>query len=128
VARRFVRDEPQLIVNVTNDAWFRDSEGADQHLANAIFRAIELRRPLIRTANTGVTAVIDPLGRVTHQLPRLQEGVLLASIPLPTTGGLTFYARHGDLFAQSLLGLVLLATLHAAWRARQHPRSPHPTP
>ena len=128
VARRFVRDEPQLIVNVTNDAWFRDSEGADQHLANAIFRAIELRRPLIRTANTGVTAVIDPLGRVTHQLPRLQEGVLLASIPLPTTGGLTFYARHGDIFAQSLLGLVLLATLHAVWRARQHQRSPRPTP
>lgn len=127
VARRFVRPEPQIIVNVTNDAWFHDSEGADQHLANARFRAIELRRPMIRAANTGVTAVIDTLGRVTHQIPRLQEGHLKAPLPYPSHRGLTLYARVGDLFSQFLLALAAAAALRTTWsrfrsRATWHAR------
>jgi len=109
VARRFARNEPQIIINVTNDAWFQDSAGADQHLANARFRAIELRRPMLRAANTGVTAVIDPLGRVTARLPRLHEGMLKTSIPRPTIKGQTLYVRCGDLFSQLMLGLAGLA-------------------
>lgn len=123
VARRFARPEPQLLVNVTNDAWFLDSEGADQHLANARFRAIELRRPMVRAANTGVTAVIDPLGRVTHQLPRLQEGQLKATFPQPTHRTLTVYARVGDLFSVSMLGLAAAATLPAIWQRISRRRS-----
>jgi apolipoprotein N-acyltransferase len=110
VARRFARPEPQIIVNVTNDAWFRDSAGADQHLANAVFRSIELRRPMIRAANTGVTAVIDPLGQITHRLPRLQEGQLKATVPFPSLAEKTLYARIGDFFSISLLACSLLAT------------------
>src|SRR5690606_33109703 len=68
VARHGVRAAPQLMVNVTNDGWFLDSEAADQHMANAVLRCIELRRPLARAANTGVTAVVDVRGRTTHAL------------------------------------------------------------
>lgn len=118
VARRFARDEPQLIVNVTNDAWFQDSAGADQHLANAVFRSIELRRPMIRAANTGVTAVVDPLGRITHRLPRLQEGQLKASVPRPTTGGRTLYARVGDAFSVLMLALAGAAVVSRPWVQR----------
>ena len=117
VARRFARAEPQLIVNVTNDAWFEDSAGADQHLANAVFRSIELRRPMVRAANTGVTAVIDPLGRVTHRLPRLQEGQLKATVARPEFAEKTLYARIGDAFSVALLALAIIAIGHA-WQAR----------
>jgi apolipoprotein N-acyltransferase len=115
VARRFARPEPQFLVNVTNDAWFLDSAGADQHLANAVFRTIELRRPMLRSANTGVTAVIDPLGRITHRLPRLQSAQLTATIPTPNDATTTLYARFGDAFSIALLGLAAtMAALTAA--------------
>jgi len=119
VARRFARPEPQLIVNVTNDAWFKDSAGADQHLANAVFRSIELRRPMVRAANTGVTAVIDERGHVTHRLPRLREGQLKATIARPHASKITLYARIGDAFSVTMLLLATLATVLAG-------RSPRP--
>ena len=62
LTRKFVRTEPQLIINVTNDGWFKDSEAARQHMANAKFRAIELRRPMVRSANTGVSGIISTTG------------------------------------------------------------------
>lgn len=120
VARKAVRAAPQIMINVTNDAWFLDSEAADQHLANAVFRCIELRRPLARSANTGVTAVVDTCGRITHALPRLEEGVLRASVPVPAAHPsgqgepvVTFYARYGDVFSWGLLALTGGAI---AWR------------
>lgn len=66
LVRKFVRGGPQIIVNVTNDGWFKESVGAEQHFANARFRAIELRRPLLRCANTGVSAAVNPLGLTGH--------------------------------------------------------------
>ncbi len=108
VARRFVRAEPQVIVNVTNDAWYLDSEGADQHLTNARLRTIELRRPMIRSANTGVTCVIDAAGRLTSKLPRMEEGVLAATVDVPTGGALTVYSRVGELFSILLLAAAVL--------------------
>ncbi len=125
VARRFARPEPQLIVNVTNDAWFKDSAGADQHLANAVFRSIELRRPMVRAANTGVTAVIDELGRITHRLPRLREGQLKTTIAQPTVSKSTLYARFGDSFSVALLALAALSPLITR---RPPPRETPPNP
>jgi apolipoprotein N-acyltransferase len=117
VARKFARPGRQLIINVTNDAWFRDSEGAEQHLANAVLRCVELRRPMVRAANTGVTAVIDAGGHVVARLPRLSPGRLAAAVPMVGPDApLTFYARHGDLFAQAL---GLAGALVAGWRWRQ---------
>jgi len=74
-------DRPDLLVNITNDAWFGDSAGPRQHLAAARLRTVEEGLPMLRAANTGISAVIDPLGRVTAALGLDRSGVLLAAVP-----------------------------------------------
>lgn len=114
--RKFVRRGPQLIVNVTNDGWFKESPGAAQHFANARFRAIELRRPMLRCANTGVSAAltatgltVHPDGGATQELrddegSHLTRGHLLAEIDIPKHPPLTLYAVIGD---WGVIGLAL---------------------
>jgi apolipoprotein N-acyltransferase len=94
----------QWLLNVTNDAWFGDSPGPFQHLVQAQFRAIESGLPMVRVANTGITAVFDGYGRMVGELKLGTEGSLDALLPqaLPPTP----YARWGD----ALFFLVLLAT------------------
>jgi apolipoprotein N-acyltransferase len=104
------RDErPAWIVNVTNDGWFGDSAGPYQHLQQARLRAIEEGLPIVRAANTGVSAVIDPLGRMVAQLGLGTEGVLDAS--LPSAIGPTIYSRTGDIPAAVLAVLALAIAL-----------------
>lgn len=100
---------PDWILQITNDAWFGTLTGPYQHLAQARFRAIEQGLPLVRVANTGITAMIDARGRVVAALPRGEAGYLDASLPgaLPET----VYARWGEVPV-----LVLLAGL-ALWLA-----------
>jgi apolipoprotein N-acyltransferase len=74
---------PDAILNVTNDAWFGQTPGPYQHLAQARLRAVEEALPLVRAANTGISAVIDPYGRIVASLPLGSEGVLDANLPLP---------------------------------------------
>lgn len=98
------------LLNVTNDAWFGRSAGPHQHFASARLRAIEQGLPLVRAANTGISAVVDPYGRVIAQLALGHEGVL--DSPLPAALPLTPYARLGDLslliLLVSVVGLILL--------------------
>jgi apolipoprotein N-acyltransferase len=89
------KDRPGWIVNVTNDGWFGMSTGPYQHLQQARLRAIELGLPIVRAANTGISAVIDPFGRLVARLGLGIEGVLDSS--LPTAIAPTAYARHGDI-------------------------------
>lgn len=121
LAREFVRDAPQLLVNCTNDGWFLHSAENEQHLATARFRCIELRRPMARAANTGVTCFIGTDGRIRTE-DRLAhartgnvfvEGVLSREILLEKNPPRTFYARHGDVFSVAMLSLSALAM---AWR------------
>jgi apolipoprotein N-acyltransferase len=113
-----------LLVDVTNDGWFERSGGSHQHLANAIFRCVETRRPMIRAANTGVTCFINQFGRVTQMLrddtgSTFTEGVLAGEIKVPTEQELTFYARHGELFAKACAGVTAIAMLVIfAWRRK----------
>ncbi|WP_373320001.1 MULTISPECIES: apolipoprotein N-acyltransferase [Methylobacterium] len=103
--------EPGLILNVTNDAWFGDTPGPRQHLAQAALRAVEEGLPLVRDANTGISAVVDPYGRVTARLPLNTEDVLDADLPAAIPGR-TLYARLGDApFAGLLAATFLLAAL-----------------
>ncbi|VTU37369.1 Apolipoprotein N-acyltransferase [Variovorax sp. PBL-H6] len=81
---------PTILLNVSNIAWFGDTVAIDQHLAISRMRALEFQRPMVRATNTGATAVIDHRGRVTHALPRLTRGVLVASVE--GRAGLTPYA------------------------------------
>ena len=123
LTRRFVLKGAQFLVNITNDGWFQKSQGAEQHLANAVFRAVENRRPLLRVANTGVTALIDPLGRITHSLRGADgspfiEGVLSDTMQIPPADARrTFYTRHGEVFSMACAWLSA-ATLLLAWRRR----------
>jgi apolipoprotein N-acyltransferase len=114
LVRQFVLKGANLLVDMTNDAWFLQSAGSRQHLANAIFRCVETRRPMVRAANTGVTCFVNEFGRVTQILQdepgsTFTEGVLIGEIKVPIGGELTFYARHGELFAKLCAGITLIA-------------------
>ena len=116
LTRRFVQKGANLLVNVTNDGWFLHSAGAQQHLANAIFRCVEMRRPLVRAANTGVTCFVNEFGRVTQTLvdengSQFTDGVLTGDVMVPTERTLTFYAQHGEVFAQCCAGISLFGVI-----------------
>ncbi len=110
LARRAARAGATLLINQTNDSWFDPDCGSVQHLANAVFRCVETRLPMLRCANTGITCSIDPLGRVTQTLaPRTQGFQIVETVPADPERPSTFYVRFGDLFAQAcLLGSVAL--------------------
>ncbi|GBQ39591.1 Apolipoprotein N-acyltransferase [Acidocella aminolytica 101 = DSM 11237] len=86
-------DRPDWIVNVTDDAWFGNTAGPRQHFADARLRAVEEGLPLVRNANSGISAVIDPFGRVVASMPLNYQGVLVANLPNPQP--VTVYARWG---------------------------------
>ena len=94
------------LLNLTNDGWFGLSSGPYQHFEQARLRAIEQGLPLVRAANTGISAVVDPLGRIVGSLPLGTEGLLDA--PLPKAIAPTVYARFGDRFAGLALAVALV--------------------
>jgi apolipoprotein N-acyltransferase len=95
--RRFARNRAQVFVNLSNDGWYGDSGAYAQHLNQTRMRAIENNRWILSAANTGVTASIDPWGRVAARIPRKERTALVA--PYTLTSVTTFYTRHGDWFA-----------------------------
>ena len=118
LARRFVAETgANLLVNLTNDAWFGDSAAPRQHARLAQWRAIETRRYLVRVTNTGLTSVIDPKGEMLSKLPLFSAAVLTANVAL--LEGETLYVRFGDWFAWLLRGASLIVLLaHLGWRLR----------
>lgn len=96
----------QLLVNVSNDAWFGRIGYPDMHLDHAILRAVEMRSAVVRGANTGISAVIDPAGRIVESLPAFTEGTLRAEVAAASEPPL--YARTGD--APLVIALVMVAT------------------
>ena len=97
---------PAWIFNATNDGWYGISFGPYQHMAMAQTRAIEEGLPLVRAANTGISAVIDPMGRILKQLDLGQEGVVDHDLPMALSP--TFYALFGVKIPLSLAGIFLL--------------------
>ena len=112
--RQFARLGAEVLVNVSDDGWYGDTSAPWQHLNMARMRAIENRRWLLRSTNNGVTAVIDPYGRVRQSIPRHQADALPAGYGF--RNDLTFYTAHGDVFALAcaILGLGLVG-----WSARK---------
>jgi len=111
---------PDWMVNVTNDGWFDISSGPYQHLQEARIRAVEQGLPLVRAANTGISAVIDPLGRIVDALPLGSEGLL--NTRLPRSVDSPVYARVGDVPAAMILSIALLAVI----RRRLQPNTSRP--
>jgi apolipoprotein N-acyltransferase len=99
-------DRPGWIVNLTNDGWFGVSTGPYQHLQQARLRAVEQGLPVVRAANTGISAVIDPLGRIVARLGLGVEGVLDSNLPAAIAP--TIYARFGDIPAAIIVAAALI--------------------
>lgn len=124
LVRRAARQLPHLLVNLTNDAWFGKSAGAEQHLENARFRSIETRLPLVRATNDGVTAWIHPRGMImakvmdeegkTHQAP----GFISADLDLSEPRA-TFYTTWGDWLVWVCLGILSLGLVEEARGGRR---------
>lgn len=108
--RRHVLAGADFLVNITNDAWFGNSAAPYQHLSMAILRAVENGVYLVRAANTGVSALVEPTGRVVKQSDLFVEAVLSGTFTPGSAG--TFYTRTGDVFAWAcgLISVLLLAT------------------
>lgn len=108
-------ERPNFLLLITNDAWFGNYSGPYQHLAQAQMRAIEQGLPMIRAANTGISAMIDPLGRITHALALGEAGFIDAPLPAPLPP--TLYSRTGDLpLFVLLLALMLGCVLWVSHR------------
>jgi apolipoprotein N-acyltransferase len=105
--REFVKGGANLLVNISNDGYFGHSAAREQHLEIARMRAVENRRWLIRSTNDGITAVIDPAGRVDERLPMYQEST--ASMHFAFRDGTTVYTDHGDWFAWGCLVAAMIA-------------------
>jgi len=97
---------PSLILNVTNDAWFGRTPGPYQHFAQARLRAVEEGLPLVRAANTGISAVVDPFGRITGQIPLGVEGTMDASLPVAQPA--TLYSHSGRFSLTATLAICLM--------------------
>ena len=116
LVRQFSNAGADVLVNLSNDGYFGHSDAREQHLMLVRMRAVENRRFIIRSTNDGITASIDPSGRVLKLLPPYQ--VLGALLPYGVVSETTFYARHGDWFAWTCLILGVGTALFNLWRER----------
>jgi apolipoprotein N-acyltransferase len=115
--RQFAQQGAEVLVNISDDGWYGDTSAPWQHLNMLRMRAIENRRWILRATNTGVTAVIDPYGRVRQSIPRHQTDALPAQFGF--RDDVTFYTAHGDVFgwvcailSLGIVGLSLRPALH----------------
>ena len=117
--RQFADNGAQVFVNISNDGWYGDSGAYAQHLNQTRMRAIENSRWLLSATDTGVTASIDPWGRVVARIPRKERATLVA--PYALTSVTTFYTRHGDWFAYgcAIISIGALITRFAFSRKQQ---------
>ncbi len=115
LVRKFYAKDGDFMVNITNDAWFGKTAGPYQHFSMAVFRAIENRKPVLRSANTGISGFIDSNGRISAKTELFQRLVLSEEIKTDNT--LSVYSRYGDLFVYFciVIFIVLLINLKS-WR------------
>jgi apolipoprotein N-acyltransferase len=108
LVRQFVAGGSEMLTTITNDAWFGETSAPYQHFEQASMRAIEEGRYLVRAANTGISGIVDPYGRVLERTSIFQSAVLVGEARFLTAS--TFYARHGDVlaYASVLVSLVLV--------------------
>jgi apolipoprotein N-acyltransferase len=115
LARRQIANGADVLLTITNDAWFEGTSAPEQHLAQARLRAIEGERYLLRAATTGISAFIDPTGRLVETIPMGRDGIIYAKFQPRTSR--TPYVRLGDWFAWASVLVVLIGLIYA----RRHP-------
>jgi apolipoprotein N-acyltransferase len=119
LVRRLVPPGPGVLVNISDDGWYGRSGARFQHLNMARFRAIENHRYLLRATNDGITAVIDPYGRIVARAPQYRQTVLAAHFSYESNR--TFYTAHGDVFAWGCVGVCIIlfgVTVGSGFRTR----------
>jgi apolipoprotein N-acyltransferase len=109
--RHFAKNGAQVLVNISDDGWYGDTSAPWQHFNMARMRAIENRRWILRATNTGVTAAVDPLGRVTQSAPR--HVLTSLAVRYGYRSDVTFYSRYGDVFAILCAIIAIVAALLA---------------
>jgi apolipoprotein N-acyltransferase len=110
ICREFIRNNASFLINISNDSWSDTKSALYQHIGAARFRAIETRKPLLRSCNAGLTCIVDPSGAILSSIPLFEAGYLLAEAPLAGSSLVTLYTLFGDYFPY-LLTLFLLALL-----------------
>ena len=111
LVRRTVLAGSRLLTTITNDAWYGQSSAPYQHFEQASMRAIEEGRYLVRSANTGISGIVDPYGRVVRQSALFETAVLVGDVRL--LEGLTVYGRIGDLLAYLCVAITAAAAMAA---------------
>ncbi|MBI3398494.1 MAG: apolipoprotein N-acyltransferase [Deltaproteobacteria bacterium] len=107
LARGFIKEGAGFLVNITNDAWFGRASAPYQHFSQAIFRAVENKAYLVRAANTGISGVIDPVGRVKLKSGIFMRETLTVDVKIKDAQLFTFYSRYGDIFAIGCIALFI---------------------
>jgi apolipoprotein N-acyltransferase len=116
LVRQFVAGGSQLLTTITNDAWFGQTSAPVQHFQQAAMRAIENGRYLVRSANTGISGIVDPYGRVLAQTPIFESAVLVGEARFLRTS--TFFSRHGDVLAYASVVATLVLLVVASRRVK----------
>jgi len=99
ITRAFTKEGADFLINITNDAWFGRTSAPYQHMSQAAFRAVEVRRFLVRAANTGISGIVDPVGRIRVKSGLFTRETIVDTIRLKDGPELTLYTRYGDVFA-----------------------------
>ena len=119
LVRRFAADGAQLLVGITNDAWYGRTGSPYQVLAMTELRSAETLLPGVRAANTGVSALIGRDGRAFRRTRIFERDLVVGDLELPSDAGSTFYSRHGDMFAYACAVATVLASFIAFFRGRK---------
>jgi apolipoprotein N-acyltransferase len=135
VARKYVDDDTDFLVNLTNDGWFGKGAAQRQHAAAALFRTVENGLPLVRCTNTGLTCWIDKYGRLRREFQSAGDGIygagyMIVRVPLLDPGqkrARTFYNQHGDWFGWACLGFAVLRIGRATLRGRKNETAGQPS-
>ena len=117
LVRQFVKRGAQFLANITNDAWFGRSAASYQHISIGSFRAVENRVCIVRAANTGISAIIDPLGRIGNATELFVQTMIQGTI-WPKGNTTTFYTAYGDVFAYLCTIIVAIALIAKAIKIR----------
>ena len=121
LSRKLVRQGAEVFVNITNDSWYGRTAAPRQHLQMALFRAIESRKPFLRGANSGYSAVIDHLGRVSEEMGLFEEGILMTEIA--GNSYRSIYSYTGEWINISIVGATVLFVLRQSFRTGSRRRS-----
>jgi len=117
-AREYKKEKAGLLVNITNDAWFGRTSAPHQHLSMTVFRAIENRLYLVRAANTGISAIIDPKGAIVSRTGLFERGTLRGGVKIIDEK--TVYAAYGDAFVYLCAIALIIVTILTTQRRKRH--------